>query len=51
MFFDCTVQPESKENKLGSSNQEACSTVGKNTGKFSAMLPMEVCPLQLFPKV
>ena len=31
MFSGCTVQPDSKENKLGSSNQEASPSTGKNT--------------------
>ena len=32
MFSSCTVLPDSKENKLGSSNQEASPSAGKNTG-------------------
>ena len=32
MFSGCTVPPDSKETKLGSSNQEASPSVGKNTG-------------------
>ena len=31
MFSGCTVPPDSKETKLGSSNQEASPSVGKNT--------------------
>ena len=31
MFFGCTVLPDSKEIKLGSSNQEAFPLAGKNT--------------------
>ena len=30
MFSGCTVPPDSKEAKLGSSNQEASPSVGKN---------------------
>ena len=29
--FGCTVQPDNKENKLGSVNQEVFPLVGKNT--------------------
>ena len=32
MFSGCTVPPDSKETKPGSSNQEASLTAGKNTG-------------------
>ena len=32
MFLGCTVPPDSKETKLGSSNQEATTSTGKNTG-------------------
>ena len=32
MFSGCTVPPDSKETKPGSSNQEAFSSAGKNTG-------------------
>ena len=31
MFSRCTVPPESKETKLGSSDQEASPSAGKNT--------------------
>ena len=31
MLFGCTVPPDSKEIKLGSSNQEASPSAGKNT--------------------
>ena len=31
MFSGCTVPPDSKETKPGSSNQEASLTAGKNT--------------------
>ena len=31
MFSGCTVPPDSKETKLGSSNQEAFPSAGKNT--------------------
>ena len=32
MFSGCTVLPDSKEAKLGSSDQEASPSVGKETG-------------------
>ena len=32
MFSGCTVLPDSKETKPGSSNQEVSLTAGKNTG-------------------
>ena len=32
MFSGCTVPPDSKETKLGSSNQEDSPSAGKNTG-------------------
>ena len=32
MCSGCTMPPNSKETKLGSSNQEASPSVGKNTG-------------------
>ena len=32
MFTGCTVPLDSKETKLGSSNQEASPSAGKNTG-------------------
>ena len=32
MFSGCTVLPDSKETKLGSSNQEASLSAGKNIG-------------------
>ena len=32
MFSGCTVLPDSKETVLGSSDQEASLSVGKNTG-------------------
>ena len=31
MFFGCTVPPDSKETELGSSDQEASPSAGKNT--------------------
>ena len=42
MFSACTVPPDSKETKLGSSNQEAFPSAGKNTGV--ALVPRRVCP-------
>ena len=32
MFSGCTVPPDNKETKLGSSDQEASPSAGKNTG-------------------
>ena len=32
MFSGCTVPPDSKETKLGSTDQEASPSAGKNTG-------------------
>ena len=32
MFSACTVPPDTKETKLGSSDQEAFPSAGKNTG-------------------
>ena len=32
MFSGCNVPPDSKETELGSSDQEASSSAGKNTG-------------------
>ena len=32
MFSGCTVLPDSKETKLGSSDQEASPSAGKNAG-------------------
>ena len=32
MFSGCTLPPDSKEMKLGSSNQEASPSAAKNTG-------------------
>ena len=31
MFFGCTAPPDSKETKIGSSNQEASPSAGENT--------------------
>ena len=49
VFSDCTVLPDSKETKLGSSNQEASPSAGKNTGVV--LVPcsrMEVRPYSYF---
>ena len=32
MFFGCTVLPDNKETKFGSSDQEASPSTGKNAG-------------------
>ena len=45
----CTVSPDSKETKLGSSDQEASQSAGENTGVV--LVPcsrMEVCPYSYF---
>ena len=48
-FSGCTVLPDSKETKLGSSDQEASPSVGKETGVVSvSCLSMEVCPYSYF---
>ena len=50
MFSGCNVQPESK-NELGSSNQEAFPSTGKNTGVvLVSHLCMEVHPYSYFWK-
>ena len=49
MFSDCTVSPDIKETELGSSDQEASPSTGKNTGVV--LVPcshMEVCPYSYF---
>ena len=49
MFSGCTVPPDSKETKLGSSDQEASPSAGKNTGVV--LVPcsrMEVRPYSYF---
>ena len=45
MLSGCTVLPDSKETKLGSSNQEASPSAGKNTG--IVLLPC--CAWKLVP--
>ena len=43
MFSGCTVLPDSKETRLGSSDQETSPSVGKNTGVvLVSCLRMEV---------
>ena len=66
MFSGCTVLPDSKETELGSSDQEASPSAGKNTAlshgekvpnlslnqtHLSAMFVHESASLQLFPEV
>ena len=49
VFYGCTVPPVSKETKLGSSDQEASPSAGKNTGVV--LVPcsrMEVRPYSYF---
>ena len=49
MFSYSTVEPDSKENELRSSYQEAYPSAGKkHWGSFSAMSGMEVCPYSYF---
>ena len=47
MFSGSTVLPDSKEKKLGSSDQEASASAGKNTG----VVLVPSASLQLFPVV
>ena len=52
MFSRFTVSTDSKDTELGSSNQEASPSAGKNTGVV--LLPcscMEVCPYRYFLRV
>ena len=47
--FGCTMLPDSKETELGSSDQEASPSAGKNTGVVLVpCLCMEVCPYSYF---
>ena len=49
MFSGCTVLPDSKETKLGSSDQEAFLSAVKNTGVVLVpCLQMEVRPSSYF---
>ena len=49
MFSGGTVLPDSKETELGSSNQEASQSAGKNTGiVLVPCLLMEVAPYSYF---
>ena len=51
MFSGCTVLPDSKETKLGSSDQEVSPSAGKNTDSFNTMLACGSASLLLFPVV
>ena len=52
MFSGCTVLPDSKETKLGSSNQEASQSAGKKYwGSFSGMFIHGGVSLQVFAVV
>ena len=42
------MPPDSKEIKLGSSNQEASPSAGKKKGSFNNMSHMEICPYSYF---
>ena len=49
MFSGCTVLPDSKETRLGSRDQEASPSVGKNIGVVLVpRLRMEVRPYSSF---
>ena len=45
MFSGCTVSPDSKETELGTSNQEASPSAGKNT----RVVLMPCCAWKLVP--
>ena len=45
MFSGCTVPPDGKETKLGSSNQEASLSAGKNIG----IVLVSCCSLKYIP--
>ena len=47
MLSGCTVPSDSKETELGSSDQEASPSSGKNTGVV--LLPCSHMEVQLFP--
>ena len=49
MFSGCTLRPDSKETKLGSSNQEASLSAGKNIGIVLCHVAHGSVYLQLFP--
>ena len=57
MFSCCTVLPDSKETKLGGSNQEVSPPAGENTGLVlvSALLDLflyfgaSICSTMVFP--
>ena len=48
MFSSCAVAPDSKETELGSSNQEASPSAGKNTGVVLVQCRAWSMSLQLF---
>ena len=52
-FSGCTVSPDSKETELGSSDQEASPSAGKNTAVVLVLVSCHAwkCVLQLFPVV
>ena len=52
MSSDCNLPPDSKETKLGSSNEEATTSAGKNTGvDLVPCFEHGSASLQLFPVV
>ena len=46
MFSDCNVPPDSKETELGSSNQEAFPSAGKNT--VVVLVPCSTMEVRLY---
>ena len=46
MFSDCNVPPDSKETKLGSSNQEAFPSAGKNS--VVVLVPCSTMEVRLY---
>ena len=57
MFSVCTVPPDSMETELGSSNQEASASAGKNTGVVLVTcyaygsVSLQLCPVVWIPWV
>ena len=48
VFFGCTVLPDNKETKFGSSDQEASPSTGKNTGVVLVPCCAWTCPCSYF---
>ena len=49
MFSDCTVPPDSKKTELGSSDQQAFLSAGKNSGVV--LVPCSCVPTAIFSVV